>query len=48
MVTPFAQDISVVICAYTEDRWDDLVAAVASVQGQSESPREIVVVVDHN
>jgi GT2 family glycosyltransferase len=48
VVTPFAQDISVVICAYTEDRWDDLVAAVASVQGQSESPREIVVVVDHN
>lgn len=41
--------VSVVICAYTEDRWDDLVAAVASVRAQ-ESPRpsEIIVVVDHN
>ena len=41
-------DISVVICAYTEKRWDDLVAAVASVQQQTLPAREIVVVVDHN
>jgi GT2 family glycosyltransferase len=39
-------DASVIICAYTEKRWDDLVAAVESVQQQS--AREIVVVVDHN
>jgi glucosyl-dolichyl phosphate glucuronosyltransferase len=38
----------VVICAYTEDRWDDLVAAVESVQHQRALPHEIVVVVDHN
>jgi glycosyltransferase involved in cell wall biosynthesis len=41
-------DASVVICAYTEDRWDDLVAAVESVQRQSVRAREIIVVVDHN
>jgi glycosyltransferase involved in cell wall biosynthesis len=47
-VTGAIQDISVIICAYTEDRWDDLVAAVESVQRQSRAPREIVVVIDHN
>jgi GT2 family glycosyltransferase len=39
-------DASVIICAYTEKRWDDLVAAIESVQHQN--AREIVVVVDHN
>lgn len=42
------QDISVIICAYTEERWDDLIAAVKSVQQQSLPPCEIIVVVDHN
>lgn len=41
-------DISVVICAYTEERWHDLVAAVESVRIQSLPPHEIIVVVDHN
>src|SRR5260370_40360935 len=41
-------DISVIICAYTQERWRDLVAAVESVQQQTLSPREIIVVVDHN
>lgn len=41
-------DISVIICAYTEQRWDDLVAAVESVKGQTLPPEEIIVVVDHN
>ncbi len=41
-------DISIIICAYTEDRWDALVAAVESVQGQTLPPEEIIVVVDHN
>lgn len=40
--------ISVVICAYTLDRWDDTLAAVASVRDQTTAAREIVVVVDHN
>jgi GT2 family glycosyltransferase len=40
--------VSVVLCTYTLDRWDQLVAAVESVQGQTISPHEIIVVVDHN
>ncbi len=40
--------ISVVICVYTEDRWDDVRAAVASVRAQHTEPHEIIVVVDHN
>lgn len=40
--------ISVVVCAYTELRWDDLVAAVGSLQQQTLVPDEIIVVVDHN
>jgi glucosyl-dolichyl phosphate glucuronosyltransferase len=43
-----ACDISVIVCAYTEDRWSDLVAAVASVKEQTLSPAEIIVVIDHN
>lgn len=39
---------SVVICAYTEDRWDDLRQAVASVAAQTPAPTEIIIVVDHN
>jgi GT2 family glycosyltransferase len=43
-----AQSMAVVICAYTQDRWDELVAAVASVRAQLLPAREIVVVIDHN
>ncbi|MEK8170228.1 hypothetical protein NKH77_12175 [Streptomyces sp. M19] len=37
-----------VICAYTADRWDDVLAAVASVGAQSRPAHETLVVVDHN
>jgi glycosyltransferase involved in cell wall biosynthesis len=40
--------ISVVICAYTEDRWDDVLAAVGSVRSQSLPAHEIILVIDHN
>ncbi|MER5718582.1 glycosyltransferase family 2 protein [Streptomyces sp. NPDC002132] len=40
--------VSVVVCAYTEDRWDDILAAVASVRAQSRPALETVLVVDHN
>ncbi|MFJ5263028.1 glycosyltransferase [Streptomyces sp. NPDC088387] len=40
--------ISVVICVYTEDRWEDILAAVASVRAQSHPARETLLVVDHN
>ncbi|MEV7126992.1 glycosyltransferase family 2 protein [Streptomyces sp. NPDC093260] len=41
-------DISVVICVYTEDRWEDILAAVASVRAQSRPALETLLVVDHN
>ncbi|MEU3143702.1 MULTISPECIES: glycosyltransferase family 2 protein [unclassified Streptomyces] len=40
--------VSVVICAYTEDRWEDVLAAVASVRAQSRPALETLLVVDHN
>ena len=39
--------LSVVVCAYTLDRWDDLRDAIASVLTQSRPPDEVVLVVDH-
>ncbi|MGC9541909.1 glycosyltransferase family 2 protein [Streptomyces sp. UG1] len=42
-----APSLSVVVCAYTCDRWDDLRAALASVQSQHRPPDDIVLVVDH-
>jgi len=41
-------DISVVICAYTLNRWDDLVSAVESMRSQTLQPHEVIVVIDHN
>ena len=40
--------VAVVICAYTEKRWDDVLAAYHSVLEQSVVPDEVIVVVDHN
>jgi GT2 family glycosyltransferase len=37
---------SVIICAYTQIRWDDLAAAVTSVERQSVAS-ELIVVIDH-
>ena len=39
---------SVVICAYTEARWEQLCQAVSSVQAQRRPVDEIIVVIDHN
>ncbi|MGW3953861.1 glycosyltransferase family 2 protein [Streptomyces sp. NPDC004752] len=41
-------DISVVICVYTEDRWEDILAAVSSVRAQTYPALETLLVVDHN
>ena len=41
-------DISVVICVYTEDRWEDILAAVSSVRTQSHPALETLLAVDHN
>ncbi len=40
--------ISIVICAYTEERWQELLAAVDSVREQTVRPLEIILVIDHN
>src|ERR1700722_12638192 len=40
--------VSVVICAYTEERWDDTLRAVASVQTQQPAPLDVILVVDYN
>jgi GT2 family glycosyltransferase len=47
-VTQAVDQVSVIICAYTEKRLDDLIAAVESVQKQTCPPSEIIVVIDHN
>ena len=43
-----ATGISVVICAYTLDRWGELLSAVASVQAQRLPAKQIIIVIDHN
>lgn len=40
--------VTVVICAYTLERFDALKAAIASCRTQSEPPDEVLVVIDHN
>jgi glycosyltransferase involved in cell wall biosynthesis len=41
-------NVSIIICAYTEDRWDELLDAVRSIQSQTVLAHEIIVVIDHN
>lgn len=45
---PPALTYNVVICAYTEHRFEALRAAVMSVEGQSLAPGRTIVVIDHN
>jgi glycosyltransferase involved in cell wall biosynthesis len=39
---------SVVICVYTEDRWERIIAAIDSVRAQTLPCAETIIVVDHN
>lgn len=39
---------SVVVCAYTLERWADIVAALNSVHAQEPRAHEVILVVDHN
>jgi hypothetical protein len=41
-------DVSVVVCAFSERRFNDLQAAVSSIQAQTLKAREIIVVIDNN
>ena len=45
---PATLSLSVVICAYTLERWDAIVAAVESVRRQSAPVHQVVLVSDHN
>lgn len=40
--------VAVIICAYTADRWTDILAAIASARRQTVPPDDVIVVVDHN
>lgn len=46
-MTQSIHDISVIICAYTQERWDNLIEAVESVLRQTLLPQEVIVVIDH-
>ncbi len=41
-------ETAVIICAYTDERWSQLVDAVESVKTQSQPTNQIIVVIDHN
>ncbi|HEX4223713.1 MAG TPA: glycosyltransferase, partial [Pseudonocardiaceae bacterium] len=45
---PELPDVSVVICAYTERRWTELLRAIDSAADQTPPPAEVLVVIDHN
>jgi len=48
MMTENTEDVSVIICAYTEERWSDLSDAIESIQQQTVHARELILVIDHN
>jgi glycosyltransferase involved in cell wall biosynthesis len=39
--------VSVIVCAYTEKRWEEMIASIASAVRQPEAT-EVIVVIDHN
>lgn len=40
--------VAVILCAYTETRWEVLGSAIASVQAQTLPPDDVILVIDHN
>jgi len=45
---PNRPTVSVIICAYTEERWPQLKKSVASAEAQTSPPIEVIVCIDHN
>ncbi len=43
-----APDVSAVVCCYTDERWEQIGDAIASLESQSLPPLEILLVVDYN
>jgi glycosyltransferase involved in cell wall biosynthesis len=46
--TTESRSFSVIICAYTEQRWEAMLAAVESIRRQSLPASQIILVIDHN
>jgi GT2 family glycosyltransferase len=46
-VAPAAPPVSVIVCAYTEQRWADLCNGMAALRAQTVQPSEVLLVVDH-
>lgn len=46
-IMPFPS-ATVIVCAYTFDRWDQLVRCIDALQAQTVLPQEILIVIDHN
>ena len=44
---PAAPPVSVIVCAYTEQRWVDLCEGMAALRAQTVAPSEVLLVVDH-
>jgi glucosyl-dolichyl phosphate glucuronosyltransferase len=40
--------VSVIVCAFTEDRWEDICRVLGSLQAQTEAPGEVILVIDHS
>lgn len=40
--------VTVIVCAYTHERWPDLIAAIDSLHAQTLKPEQIILVIDHN
>ncbi|MFJ5229863.1 glycosyltransferase family 2 protein [Kitasatospora sp. NPDC088391] len=47
-MSPAPATVTVVVCAYTLDRWNDIEAAVASVRAQQRPVDELLLIADHN
>jgi GT2 family glycosyltransferase len=45
---PETPTVTAIVCTYSEQRWETLVAALASLSAQHRPPDQYVVVVDHN
>lgn len=45
---PAPSAVTAVVCVYTEQRWDRILMALASLEDQTLPPDEVLVVVDHN
>ncbi|MFL6117534.1 MAG: glycosyltransferase, partial [Catenulispora sp.] len=44
---PAPLSLTVIICAFTMDRWDDVCAAIDSLRRQTHRPEQVLLVIDH-